>query len=133
MGTIQPAWFGPKEGIRAHVQGMEIDLGSNASGSWQTIATGGPQPSHLYIEAISGHNSSGYTYSGSASTYTYNVSNGSVRTLWTGSGTGGCSCRMVVYGSPEQWVLQLAPTSNYGTNAYVTIAAALQDMNTGSI
>ena len=128
MGTINPVLLGPRSSLRGHLQGMLIELGANASGTWQTIATGQGQSTGLRIEAISGHNSGIYYYSGQETTYTYAIANGTIRTLWTGSGTGGCSCRMVVNGSPESWSLQLAATSNFGTNVYVFIGAALNTM-----
>lgn len=128
MGTINPVLLGPRSGLRGHLQGTLVELGSNAQNTWQTIATGQGQSTGLRIEVISGHNSGIYYYSGQETTYTYNIANGTVRTLWTGSGTGGCSCRLVVNGSPESWSLQLTPTSNYGTNAYVFIGAALFTM-----
>jgi hypothetical protein len=136
MASISGAQLAHETGWSGHLKGVQIDLGSNQSGVWRTVANGYAQTTGLRIETISGHNSGIYHNSGNVSTYTYQIAADTVRTVFNGTtGQGDISARLLINegGSGQVWKLQIKANSNYGTSVSLYIGAALNDMYDGTI
>ena len=131
MPRIDGTFFN-QDKLMANVHGKAIIINSTGNSTdtsaYTTVATFSAQNTHIQVSAISGHNSGGFTYSGSASTYTYNVGQNTIRQLWSGSGTGAMSCRLLINsggynnGTCE---LQVIAASIYVSNVYFYIASGV--------
>lgn len=132
--TVDSAYLSQPTGLNGHVKGLRIVFDAGDVGTWKTIAQADSQQTGLRIEGISGHNSGVTHYGGNVSTYTYNVSNGTTRTVWAGgTSPGNTSCRLLVNGSPSQWFLQVKLNAAYGTGLHLFIGAGLKTIETGTM